>query len=68
MILLNSSDDGKINDAKLALYLIGKSRNVSSLETNKLKVLHPSEYTIRAEALVQSRQLVGGIIIETNQE
>ena len=68
MILLNSSDDGKINDAKLALYLIGKSRNVSSLEKNKLKVLHPSEYTIRAEALVQSRQLVGGIIIETNQE
>jgi hypothetical protein len=27
------------------------------------KVLYPSEYEVRADALIQARQLVGGVVV-----
>ncbi len=38
--------------------------NVSSLKAKAEKVLHPEDYTVRADALVEARRLVGGITIE----
>ncbi len=66
MELIDSGDNTESDNAKLALYLLEKSRDMSSLQKGELKVLHPSEYTVRAESLVQARQLVDGIIIESN--
>ena len=43
--------------------LVQKSQDVSSLR-NSGKVLYPSDYRIRAEALVEARQLVDGVLIE----
>ena len=65
-VLINSGDNIKRENSKLALYLLEKSCDTSSLQKGKLKVLHPSEYSVRAESLVYARRLVDGIIIETD--
>lgn len=68
MTLIKSGDKISRQDAKLALYLIERSRDMSTLQKKQLKVLYPTEYTIRAESLIQARRLVAGIIIESNQD
>jgi alpha-amylase/alpha-mannosidase (GH57 family) len=51
----------------IAATLIKKSRAVSSINPSD-KVLLPSEYTIRAEMLVEARRLVGGVEIEVTED
>ncbi len=53
--------------AERAGILIKRSREVSSLRASGLRILYPSEYRIRAEALVEARRLVGGVLIEKPQ-
>ncbi len=48
--------------AARAKVLIQRSQSVDSLKSHT--VLYPSEYILRAEALVEARRLVGGISIE----
>lgn len=48
--------------AAFAKELIRRSRDMSSLPRGT-KVLYPSEYEVRANALIQARQLVGGIVV-----
>jgi hypothetical protein len=50
--------------AARAKILIQKSQDVSSVHDSGAKILYPSEYRIRAEALVEARRLVSGIVIE----
>jgi hypothetical protein len=50
--------------AALALNLIKRVIDVSSVEASGAAVLYPAEYTVRADALVQARRLVGGVEIE----
>jgi hypothetical protein len=42
--------------------LIQRSQAVDSLHF--LTVLYPSDYSLRAEALIEARRLVGGVCIE----
>jgi len=51
-------------NAKLAIDMITQSRNLDSLKAAGEKVLYPSEYTVRANTLVEARRLVGGVILE----
>lgn len=51
----------------IAATLIKKSRAVSSINPSD-KVLLPSEYTVRAEMLVEARRLVGGVEIEVTED
>ena len=60
--LATGSADEKAS-ASRAKVLIQRSQSVDSLQS--FTVLYPSEYTLRAEALVEARRLVGGIHIET---
>ena len=48
--------------ARKARGLIESARNLDSLEG--ARVLHPAEYGVRADALVEARRLVGGVMIE----
>lgn len=50
--------------AEAAIALIRRARDTSDLRKKKFNVLYPSEYTIRADALVRARRMVGGITIE----
>ena len=49
-------------NARLARELILRSRDVTSVPPGT-KVLYPSEYEVRAEALILARQLVGGVVV-----
>jgi alpha-amylase/alpha-mannosidase (GH57 family) len=51
------------DQAARAKALIEKSRAFSSVHDMD-KILYPSEYRLRAETLVEARQLVGGVLIE----
>ena len=46
--------------APIATKLIVTSRDVESIKADR-KVLQPSEYTVRAEAMIAARRLVGGV-------
>ena len=46
--------------------MIKASQDLSALEESR--ILYPAEYTTRAEALVEARRLVGGILIEKDAE
>jgi len=59
-----SEDPAAQANGRRALQMIAASRDVSSLQASGIKLLFPAEYTIRAESLIQARQLVGGIEIE----
>jgi alpha-amylase/alpha-mannosidase (GH57 family) len=48
--------------AMLAGELVFRSRDVSGIDKNA-KVLYPSDYEIRANALIEARQLVGGVVV-----
>ena len=60
--LLRTGTARQKKDAKLAQELIRRSRDVTSVPKGT-KVLYPSEYVVRAEALIQARQLVGGVVV-----
>lgn len=62
--LLKSAGIEEVQRAQKAKMLIMKSQNTDSVEAAGDKLLYPAEYTIRAEALVEARRLVGGIEIE----
>lgn len=64
--MVDSSDKAKKRRGEEAIFLIDKSMDISSLGNCGEKILYPSEYRIRADLLVQARQLVGGIEIEKN--
>ncbi len=59
-IMIKSGNSTEQYNACLAKNLVG---NILTL-MNNTRVLHPAEYTIRANALVAARKLVGGIEIE----
>jgi hypothetical protein len=50
--------------AALAVQLLKRAMDVTSVAASGARVLYPAEYTVRAEALVEARRLVGGIEIE----
>lgn len=52
---------------KLAIRLIETSQNLDSAKQSP-KVLQPSEYRVRAGAMVAARRLVGGVEIEVVQD
>jgi len=56
--------EGNKENARRAIALIETSRDTSTVTRAKTKILYPSEYTVRAEALVEARRLVGGVLIE----
>ena len=60
--LLKKGNSSQKKKAPFAKELIKRSRDMSSVPAGS-KVLYPSEYEVRAEALIQARQLVGGIIV-----
>ena len=61
-----STDARAVRRAQRAKLLILTSRDLSSIRDGG-PVLYPSEYRARAEALVEARRLVGGIIIEPTE-
>jgi hypothetical protein len=60
------SEEGELEreQAHRALFLVNVSRDYTNLSANGEKILFPAEYTIRAEALIEARNLVGGVEIE----
>ncbi len=64
--LLQTGSADQQKQAALAKILIEKSRSTDSLKGQK--ILYPCEYTIRADWLVQARQLVGGVVLEKDIE
>ena len=60
-ILMTGADEEKRN-AALAKELIFRSRDTTSIPPGT-KVLYPSEYEVRADALILARQLVGGVVV-----
>ena len=50
--------------AKTAKNLILASRDLDSVKAASEVLLYPAEYTIRAEALIEARRLVGGVVLE----
>ncbi|MGC9451516.1 MAG: hypothetical protein ACP5I4_08720 [Oceanipulchritudo sp.] len=50
--------------AGLAKALIETSRDLESVERTGGRILYASDYTVRAEAMVEARRLVGGVVIE----
>jgi hypothetical protein len=61
-IMLGDGDSQKKEEAGLAKELILRSRDVTGMPRNS-KVLYPADYNIRASALMQARQLVGGVVV-----
>jgi alpha-amylase/alpha-mannosidase (GH57 family) len=62
--MLTSTNHDEKDKAARALALVQKSQNVDSIRDSKLKILYPSEYKIRADALVDARRLIGGVLNE----
>ncbi len=62
-LLENGSEKEKSN-AKLALKLIEKCLDFSSVAKSGEKILYPSEYECRANMLIEARRIVGGVEIE----
>ena len=65
--LLASSDEETKRNAGRAKALIETARDVSGISSGA-KVLHPAEYAVRADALVEARRLVGGVEIEVVED
>jgi hypothetical protein len=61
--LLKAGSAARKKKAALAKKLIETSQNLDSAKQSP-KVLQPSEYRVRAEAMVAARRLVGGVEIE----
>lgn len=62
--LLESSNVVEKNNAILALALIDKCLDFSSVKDSSEKILYPSEYECRANMMIEARRLVGGVEIE----
>jgi len=62
-LIANGTDEEKAN-AKAAVNLIEASRNLDSVKAASDVILYPSEYGIRANALIAARRLVGGVVLE----
>ena len=62
-LLANGTDEEKEN-AKSAVAMIERSRNLDSISQASDKLLYPADYTVRAEALIEARRLVGGVVLE----
>jgi len=60
--MASSTDPAEQTAAARARQMVEKSRDYSGVEG--ARVLYPSEYAIRAEALAEARRTVGGIVIE----
>ena len=60
--LLTTGSESEKADAALARELILRSRDTTSVPPGT-KVLYPSEYEVRADALILARQLVGGVVV-----
>jgi hypothetical protein len=60
--LLKSGNAKQKQNAAFAKELIRRSRDMSSVPPGT-KVLYPSEYEVRADALIEARKLVGGIVV-----
>ncbi len=60
--LLASGTDEEKKNAAFAKELIARSRDTTSVPPGT-KVLYPSEYEVRADALILARQLVGGVVV-----
>jgi hypothetical protein len=60
--LVKDGSEQEKRDAAFARELIWRSRDTSSVPPGT-KVLYPSEYQVRAEALILARQLVGGVVV-----
>jgi len=62
---LAASDHGdEASDGRRAAALVDQSRAVDGLGEPNGRILHASEYAVRADALVDARRLVGGVDIE----
>ena len=57
------NDEERARAAK-ARSLVRISQEVRSVQRNPVKILYPSEYRVRADALAEARRLVGGVTIE----
>jgi hypothetical protein len=55
-------------NGRRAALLVEKSRHYESIRRDGLTLLYPSEYRVRAEALVEARRLVGGVELEKNEK
>jgi len=62
--LLDSDDPETRDKARQAQILVERTQDVASVCQTGSRLLYPSEYRIRADALVEARRLVGGILIE----
>ena len=60
MIAAGSAEEKR--SGALAKELILRSRDTSGVDP-AARVLYPSEYEVRADALIQARQLVGGVVV-----
>lgn len=60
--LLASGSPEEQQNARLAIEMITRSRDTTSVPPGT-KVLYPSEYEVRADALILARQLVGGVVV-----
>ena len=62
--LLASGTEEEKKNAQSAIRLITASRNLDSVKAASEVLLYPAEYAIRANALMQARRLVGGVVLE----
>ena len=62
--LVSTYDETEAGKARQAIDIIERARNCSSIKDSQATLLYPSEYKVRAEALIEARKLVGGIKIE----
>ncbi len=62
--LLAEGTDEEKEKAASAIRLIEYSRNLDSVKEASEILLYPSEYGIRANALMEARRLVGGVVLE----
>jgi alpha-amylase/alpha-mannosidase (GH57 family) len=60
---MEQTSDGK-EVGRQARQLIESSQDVASLSHTPKGILYPSEYGTRADALVEARRMVGGVVIE----
>ena len=64
--LISIGTEEERKNALHAKTLIEKSGNLDSVALSSEKILYPSEYTIRANMLIEARRLVGGVVLEKN--
>jgi len=62
--MIITGKNAKVEDALLAKELLKVCKDYTSLEKSNVKILYPSEYEVRANALIEARRLVGGVEIE----